>query len=262
VALGLLLLQTIPPTVAMQEHEIAYDNGSPAGSVSLPYTPTTWSGGEPEKQERDVWIGNQMLAVRFTSDNSTVEMLRRVRFYVTGDLQSFNVYAFDSDRQFFIFYLNFNLYSPGSQEVSRVHSWTVTPLSTGWVDLDLTGETNPIFVAGDFYVAAQFTVAQMPKLGVDTTGLKTDRSWLVKNQTEWGWISYSTYAEQHGLADGNLMIRAVVARIPQGTNESTSIAPNTNNAAPTSELFLAIPAAILVVASIGIWWVGKRRKVT
>jgi len=252
--LGLLLLQTIVLAATTDEREIAYDNGTPGGSVSLPYTPTTWAGGLQEKEERNVWIANQLLAVRFTSDNRTVQMLRRVRFYLTGDLASFNVYAFDSYRQFFTYLHGYFGPSPGSSYLSGVHSWTVTPASIGWNDLNVTELVNPIFISGDFYVAMEITVSERPRLGVDTTGPMSNRSWIVENQSEHGWIEYSAYATQNGLPDGNLMIRAVIG--PLYTNTTTS----TPSATPAWQVPTSIAFAISLVVAVGVWQVRKRRQ--
>ena len=98
--LGILLLQTALPATVAGEHELAYDSGTPGASVSLPYNPHMWAAGAEEINEEYSWVGNSMLAVRFTPGNSTLQMLLGVRFYVTGHLQSFNVWALDSDRNF------------------------------------------------------------------------------------------------------------------------------------------------------------------
>jgi hypothetical protein len=211
--LGLLLLQAIVPAVAAQEYEIAYDSGTPGGSVSLRYAPHEWAGGivRDAGQGGNDFMANRMLAVRFTTDNNEMQHLLGARFYITGDLHNFSVRLFDSDRVFM---------SPPWQEnqiVSLVYSWTVTPTSIGWVYLNATsflrGGTAPIFVSGDFYFAIEFTVDQKPKLGVDTVGPRSNRYWFVDNQSTTGWIQYSAYALQHGLPDGNLMIRAVTESI-------------------------------------------------
>jgi len=257
--LGLLLLQTVAPAVAAQEQQIAYDNGIPGGSVSLPYTPTEWAGGLTEKDLRGVWVGNHLLAVRFTSDNSTMRTLLRVSFYIAAGLESFNVWAFDSDRNFLTYSRGYSgpSQNAGSQYISGVLSWTVTPASIGWVDLNVSNFSNPIFVSGDFYVAIEFTVDQEPRLGVDTTGPKSNRSWVVENQTANGWIPYSTYAEQYGLTDGNLMIRAVTG--PLFTNTTGNTTTSTTRATPGWELPTSIAITIYLVAAVVVWQVRKRR---
>jgi hypothetical protein len=244
IMLGILFLQTIAPATA-QIHELAYDNGVPTGSVSLPYTPTMWAGGEPEKQERNVWIGNQMLAVRFTTDNGSVEMLRLLRFYIAGDLHSFNVYAFDSDQNFFLYYRHFGP-SEGSQYVSDIYTWTATPNSTGWVDLNVTS-WNSIFVRGNFYIAVEFTVAEKPRLGVDTTGPESNRSFLVANMSSW--IGYSSYAEQHQLPAGSLMIRAEVAPVYEGENGMTGPVANPRQLTSVWDVGIFITIEVLAVVT-------------
>jgi hypothetical protein len=121
----------------------------------------------------------------------------------------------------------------------------------------------------DFYVAIEFPVGQKPGLGVDITGPRSNRNWFVGNQTVEGWIEYSAYAKQHGTPDGNLIIRAVVSTVFNPTNGTTTTAStttsttsNSKNAASTSELLLAIPTGILVIAAIGIWQLRKRHDIT
>ena len=242
--------------MATQEHEVAYDSGIPGGSVSLPYAPRRWAGGILEVNMQHEWIGNSMLAVRFTPDNSTVQMLLRVRFYITGDLESFNVWLFDSSRQFITYARAFGS-DLGSQYVSDVYCWNVTPASIGWVDLNVMSAVNPIFVADDFYVAIEFTVDQKPSLGVDTAGPRSNRGWFVDNQSINGWVEYSTYAEQHGLPQGNLMIRAVIAPLTEVTTTTTAA----NSAPPGWKLPTATALAVLFLAVIGVWQVRKRRQV-
>ena len=259
--LGILALQTAFPAMVAGEHELAYDSGTPGASVSLPYVPHTWAGGDEEVNEQYEWIGNSMLAVRFTPDNSTIQMLLGVRFYITGDLASFNVWLFDSGRDFLTYGRAFN--AAGSQVVTRVYSWTVTPVSIGWVNLNVSDRTYPIFLPGDFYVAVEFTTAQKPTLGLDTLGAKSNRSWFVDNQSAIGWVAYSSYAKQHGLPDGNLMIRADISplyTLGHWTNATTSSAQS-----QVFPLGIIMPAgtvlAVLAVAAVGVWQVGKRRHV-
>ena len=233
--LGILLLQTGLPVMVKSERELAYDSGTPGASVSLPYIPQMWAGGDQEVNEQYKWIGNSMLAVRFTPDNSTLQILLGVRFYITGDLASFNVWVFDSNR-IFLTYGRGPGSAPGSSVITRVYSWTVTPVSTGWVSLNVTDVTYPIFLPGDFYVALEFT-SQNSKLGLDTIGAISARSWVVHNQTTDGWIAYSTYAKQNGLPDGNLMIRADVSPIYNMMNEATT----TTGAAQVFPLTVVFP---------------------
>ena len=184
-----MLLQTGLPVIAVTgERELAYDSGTPGGSASLPYNPHTWAGGAEEINEAYTWMGSSMLAVRFTPNNSTLQILLGVRFYITGHLESFNVWVLDSNR-IFLTYGRGTGSAPGSGVISRVYSWTVTPVSIGWVNLNVTDATYPIFLPGDFYVAVQFT-SQNGSLGVDTSGPRSDRSWVVDNQTESGWVPY------------------------------------------------------------------------
>jgi hypothetical protein len=240
------------------ERELAYDGGTAGDAVSLPYVPRIWVGGDEEVNQQYQWIGNSMLAVRFTPDNSTLQMLLGVRFYVTGDLESFNVWVFDLNRNFLTYGLGSSP-APGSQIVSRVYQWTVTPVSIGWVSLNVTDAAYPIFLPDDFYVAIEFTVAQKPQLGVDTIGPSSARSWVAQNQTATGWIAYSTYAKQHGLPIGNLMIRADVSPLYNLTNGTTT----TTGSAQEFPLSIVFPGAtllaILAVAAVGVWQVGKRR---
>ena len=259
--LGILLLQTALPATVAGEHELAYDSGTPGASVSLPYVPHMWAGGDEEVNEQYQWIGNSMLAVRFTPDNSTIQMLLGVRFYITGNLASFNVWLFDSTRSFMTYGRPFN--AAGSQVVTRIYSWTVTPVSTGWVNLNVTDADQTIFLQDDFYVAVEFTAAQKPTLGLDTLGAKSNRSWFVDNQSAIGWVAYSSYAKQHGLSDGNLMIRADISPIydlTHWTNASTRTVQSQEF--PLSVVFPAgVVLAVLLVAVVGVWIVGKRRQI-
>ena len=253
-----MLLQTTVPSTVAGEHELAYDSGTPGASVSLPYLPHPWAGGAEEVNEQYQWVGSSMLAVRFTPDNSTLQMLLGVRFYLTGHLESFNVWVLDSDRSFLTYGRAFN--AAGSQVVTRIYTWTVTPVSVGWVSLNVTDAAYPIFLPGEFYVAIEFN-SQNASLGVDTRGAISNRSWFVGNQTDSGWVAYSSYAEQHGLPDGNLMIRADISPIYDLTHWTNA----TTSAAQSQEFPLTIvfPAgavlAVLVVATVGVWQVRKHR---
>ncbi len=239
------------------EHELAYDSGTPGTSISLPYAPHMWVGGTQEVNEQWEWIANSMLAVRFTPEKSTLQMLLDVRFYVTGDLGSFNVWVLDSYGNF----LNYGKSdaAPGSTVISRVYSWTVKPVSIGWVSLNVTKVDYPIFLPDDFYVAIEFT-SQNSKLGVDTIGTNSARSWVVQNQTTNGWIAYSTYANQYGLRDGNFMIRADISPIYDMTNHATAT-PGPAQETPLAVAFRAgMALAVLTVVALGVWQVGKRRQ--
>jgi uncharacterized protein len=261
--LGLLLLQTIVPSVAAQEREIAYDNGTPGGSVSLPYAPHMWAGGivRESGQGGNDFIANRMLAVRFTADAGNVEEVLGARFFIAGDLQSFNVYLFNSNRVFM---------SPPWREnqiVSLVYSWTVTPTSIGWVNLNVSSNVWPIYVSGDFYFAIEFTVGEKPRLGVDTIGPRSNRGWFVDNQTVTGWTEYSAYAGRNGLPDGNLMVRAVIGSPLFGVaNTTTNTTTNTATNAPTNItgalLGWGIPASIalaaLAVIMVGVLQMRRR----
>jgi hypothetical protein len=255
--LMILLLQTALPVAASKnERELAYDNGTVGGSASLPYVPHRWSGGAEEVNEEYQWIGNSMFAVRFTPDIRDVEILLGVRFYIAGDPESFRVWILDSNR---IFLTNIRGYfgpAPGSQLISSVRSWTVTPTSTGWNYLNVTDVADPMFIADDFYVAIEFTAAQKPRLGVDTASPISNRGWYVDNQSTTGWIEYSTYAKEHGLAMGNLMIRASVSPIYNMTRGTTTLSTGISLEMPAS-----IVLVILVAAAIGVWQIGKRRQV-
>jgi hypothetical protein len=206
-----------------------------------------------------------MLAVRFTPDKSTLQMLLAVRFYIMGDLESFNVWVLDSNRIFMAYLPPSDPGDVPAQIQSPVYSWTVTPASIGWVTLNVTSALNPIFLTDDFYVAIGFTVAEKPALGVDTTGARSNRSWFVDNQSDTGWVAYSPYAQQHGLPDGNLMIRAVTSPIFDLVRNTMTT--TTMHAAQSHEFPLAIlfPAgtvlAILAVAAVGVRQVRKRRHV-
>jgi hypothetical protein len=264
-----MLLQTTLPATVAGEHELAYDSGTPGAAVSLPYNPHEWAGPPDEGSAADVgvWMANRMLAVRFSSDNSTEQMLVGVRFYIAGDLQSFNVWLFDSQGAFIMThpYVSDESggYNPGDVPTPTPFTWTVTPASIGWVYLNTTSTFDPVFVVGDFYVAIEFTVSQKPALGVDTTGPRSNRGWFVDNQTDSGWVPYSSYAEQHGLPDGNLMIRADISPIYDLTHWENT----TTSAAQSQKFPLAIVApagtllAVLVVAVVGVWQVRKRRHI-
>jgi hypothetical protein len=248
------MLQTILPAVATQV-EIAYDSGTLGDSVSLPYTSQTWVGGQQEVNMRYTWTGNSMLAVRFTPGNgSEVRKLVGLRFYITGTLARFNVWILTPDRQFLVY--NLKEGPPGgSAVINMVYSWTVTPTSTGWVYCNVTSE-HTIFVSDDFYAAIEFPLgSQQESLGVDKGGQKSDRSWFAKNQTVEGWFEYSAYAEQHGLPVGNLMVRAVTTPVYEVTTTTT-----TKNTIVEWELPTAVALAILVVATIGVWLIRRRRK--
>jgi hypothetical protein len=264
----ILLLQTIVPVAAAQEREIAYDNGTPGGSVSLPSAPQRWSGGSDHSDDENpfVWIGNQILAVRFTQNRNTVQMLLGVRFYIAGDPESFNVWLFNSDK-FFVSGPQWDAANTcGLPDFSYVpYKWTVTPTSTGWVYLNVTDSQYPVIVAGDFYVAIEFTIAQQPSLGVDTTGPRSNRGWFVANESDSGWIEYSTYAEHHGLPDGNLMIRSVTTSWPEvGTTKTAQTSTQTptqtttisttiqTSAMPGWTLLISTAFTCLIVA-IGLW---------
>ena len=240
------------------ERELAYDSGAPGASVSLPYAPHMWAGGQQEVNEQWKWMGNSMLAVRFTPDNSTLKVLLNVRFYVTGDLEPFNVWVFDSYRIFLTYGRGLGS-SPGSGVISRVYSWQVKPVSVGWVSLNVTDVEYPIFLPDDFYVAIEFT-SQNGKLGVDTIGTNSARSWVVQNQSTNGWITYSAYANQHGLPDGNFMIRADVSPIYNMISQRTT----TTSALLGFPLAIAFPAVtvltVLIVVAVGVWQMGRRRQ--
>jgi len=279
--LGILLLQSIVPVAAAQEREIAYDGGTPGGSASVPYAPHMWSGGSDNGAGGGpfLWIGNQMLAVRFTPSVNAVEMLLGFRFYIAGDLASFNVWLFDSNR-LFIGYAQYDTcdISPYSWanpcDLTSLSSdipyrWTVTPTSIGWAYLNVTDFWNPIFITNDFYVAIEFTVDQKPRLGVDTIGPRSSRGWFVANESDAGWIEYSAYSEQHGLPDGNLMIRTLTTSLPKAsTTETTQTSTQTpsqpstipatiqTNAIPEWALLISTALACLIVA-VGVWHIRK-----
>jgi hypothetical protein len=251
--LGLLLFQTFLPAVAVHEMEIAYDSGTLGGSVTLPYSSHLYTGGQEEVNMKSTWMGNSMLAVRFTPGNGTeVRKLVGVRFYVTGDLTSFNVWLFDSYRQFMIYSLKEGPMG-GSAPISRVFRWTVTPASIGWVYCNVTSEEHPLLVSDDFYAAIEFTVAQKPSLGVDTGGQGSNRSWFAENQSSNGWFEYATYANQHGFPSGNLMIRIVTAPLFEATTKTTTT--------EGVSIGWTLPAAVgvLVVAAVGVWLLRKSR---
>jgi hypothetical protein len=196
-----------------------------------------------------------MLAVRFTPGNSEALKLLGARFYIEGELHSFDVFLFDSYKVFM---------SPGpkgSQAVSYVYRWTVTPVSIGWVYLNMSSDPeNPIYVSDDFYIAIAFTIDQNPRLGVDTIGPRSNRGWFVDNQTEIGWIPYSTYAEQNRLTDGNLMIRAVVGPLYENTTP-TATTTATATAAASAWGFIATGLGVLAVAAVGVRHVRKNRQI-
>lgn len=264
---------------------MAYDSGTPGGAVSLPSAPQRWSGGSDFGAEGSpfVWIGNQMLAVRFTPNIHTVEMLLGFRFYIAEDPESFNVWLFDSNRLFMSYAQSDScVISPVSWAIpcdlkslsSDVpYRWTVTPTSTGWVYLNVTDFWTPILITNDFYVAIEFTIDQKPRLGVDTIGPSSSRGWFVGNQSTQGWVKYSTYAEQHGFPDGNLMIRTVATFLPEViTTETTQTSTQTTTQTPTQTstipmtiqtspipewaLLTSTAVACLIVA-VGIWHTRK-----
>ena len=245
----------------------------------MPYAPHVWNGGSDNGAGGAPfeWIGNQMLAVRFTPNNNTVEMLQGFRFYIAGDLESFNVWLFDSNR-LFIGYTQSDTcdISPSSWTNPRdslfstiPYRWTVTPTSTGWVYLNVTDYWNPILITNDFYVAIEFTIDQKPRLGVDTIGPSSKRSWFVANESDAGWIEYPTYAEQHGLPDGNLMIRTVTTSLPKvSTTNKTQTSTQTSTRTPTISaaiqmspipgwpLLISTTLACLTLA-VGVWQTWK-----
>jgi hypothetical protein len=252
--IALLLLLIIATPVSAAEQEISYDSGTPGGSVSLPYSPSRWRAGQEEVNEKFSWLGNSMLAVRFTPDNSTgIQMLLGVRFYILGDLANISVFLFDHYGDFMVYPI---ISGPpgGSQLLSRVYRWRMAPTSTGWVDVNVTDAMNPVFVSDDFYVAAEFNVAQKPSLGVDTSGPRSDRSWFVDNQTANGWVKYSDYAKQHGAPDGNLMIRALTIPVA----EVGAAAKAAKNAPPDWIIPIVGLTVVLIVAAVAVLVLRKR----
>jgi len=196
-----------------------------------------------------------------TPDNSTLQMLLGVRFYVTGDLASFNVWVFDSYRDFLTYGRAFN--AAGSQVVTRVYGWTVTPGSIGWVNLNVTDRTNPIF----FQVTSMLpSSSPLPRNPHWVSTLLVQRVTVAGSstiQSAIGWVAYSSYAKQHGVPDGNLMIRADISplyALGHWTNATTSSAQS-----QVFPLGIVMPAgtvlAVLAVAAVGVWQVGKRRHV-
>jgi hypothetical protein len=173
-----------------------------------------------------------------------------------SDLASFRVWVLDSDGAFFTSLRNHVGPNAGSQLSSDVPSWTVTPASAGWVNVNVTDLSNPIIISGDFYLAIEFTTSQQPRLGIDTTGPKSNRGWFIGNQTVSGWIEYSAYARQQGLPDGNLMIRALTAPLYDTATTTT----NTSGAATTRDLTFAIPAAIIIIAAGVVLQLARRRR--
>jgi hypothetical protein len=255
--IALLLLLIVITPISAGEQEISYDSGTPGASVSLPYSPSRWRAGQEEVNFMNSWLGNSMLAVRFTPDNSTgIQMLLGVRFYILGDFANFSVFLFDHSGDFMIYSL---VSGPpgGSQLLSRVYRWDVMPTSNGWVDVNLTQAQNPVFVSDDFYVAAEFNVAQKPSLGVDTTGPRSDRSWFIDNQTANGWTKYSDYAKQHGVPDGNLMIRALTIPVAE-VGAAAKAARAAENATPSWVLPIAGLIVVLIVAAVAVLTLRKR----
>jgi len=120
---------------------------------------------------------------------------------------------------------------PSYPAIFRVHVYgngvtdpalDVTPLSTGWFDVDLTAYN--IVVSGDFYISIEYLIAGagMPPIGVDTGSMGL-RSYARDSPGE-PWVL--------GQGFWNLMIRAVVepAFAPVGgvvmpVNKLTVLAP-------------------------------------
>jgi len=117
------------------------------------------------------------------------------------------------------------------------------------------GGSYPIFVAGDFYVAMQPLTAGGPALGVDTSGARSDRGWVISTEGTSGWFGYSQYAQQHGLPDGNLMIRAVLSPVynPSGMG---SVAASQFAAASQELAFIMISASV-AAAAVGLLLLAK-----
>ena len=244
------LIQVSHASVTEQEHELAYDDGTPESSIALPYYESIWGYGEQE------WIGHNMLAVMFTS--STPQELLRVRFYVTGQLAYFQVRLFDSGRQ----YLFFRKYVAGGPTwINYAYLWSVMPKSPGWVDVDVSNRT--IIVSGDFYVAVEFATDMKPSIGVDSSSL-ANRSWYVENKTYWE--SYSNFTSERDLPNGNVMIRAVLGSFENSTDtlSSSSTSSTIVPTFPTSQtpsIAVAFGSVVAVVAlGLAVFEMVRRRK--
>jgi len=124
-------------------------------------------------------------AVRFSLPTGwSAANLLTARFYIAQNPNQFRVHILASDKT-----------------TPLTASFTTTPTSTGWFDIDLTG--LGIILGGDFYLAIEFMGAVgYPYIGADTTSPFTGRSWCYYPPPGLGWVQAS--------APTNYMVRAVV----------------------------------------------------
>ena len=104
-----------------------------------------------------------MYAVRFTPSMSG--LLTECSFYIGGDTAPVKVHVMDSFKN--------DLITP----------FLKTPISIGWLHVDLSTLQVPVNSGVDFYIAIEWTVANAPALGVDTSH-PDGRSWSY-NGTQW-----------------------------------------------------------------------------
>jgi hypothetical protein len=124
------------------------------------------------------WTGpGGMYAVRFSPAVSG--LLETVRFYIYSSPATIRVHIMDQSR------------------ADIVPSFLQTPSATGWFDVDVLAKQVSVTSGVDFYVGAEWTVANAPTLGVDTSS-PDGRSWKF-NGASWS-----------QLPTGDYMIRAIV----------------------------------------------------
>jgi len=152
--------------------EIKYDDGS---------AETSWT--------RTRYGLGGMFAVRFTLPYTPC-LLTKARYYIDQAPATFKIRILDSNKN------------------DVLSALTVTPSSTGWYDIDLTG--HKITIEADFYIGLEQTVAKKPYLGFDETD-PDGRSWFVEKEGEWKSSARAT--AEHRSPDGDFMIRAVVQPI-------------------------------------------------
>jgi len=163
-AMGVVYGMTVNQQIAILDTtpetvEIAYDDGNPEHG-------TYWGGA------------GGMLAVRF---NPTLSgQLKTVRFYIYSKLETIRIHLMDQSKS------------------DIVTPFLATPSATGWFDVDVFGRGVLIASGVDFYVAAEWTVANRPWLGSDTSN-PDGRSYTVTGSLAWTQVT-----------DVDYMIRAVI----------------------------------------------------